>query len=224
MISVELVECLAEDRMVVNAARVLEKKWIKYSRLNMADVNLIKMMMKERHGTPFEHNYFQFRVSIPIFAQRDWFKHRIGSSFNEISTRWMDMGSQPVYAPDYLREQTKGTKRHEYSFQPWSRTWISEAWNARRLRRAQEKALKKYGRLVKSGVAMEQAMAVLPMGLYTTFIWSCNARSLMHFLSLRSDEHARLELQVAAKHIERAFQARMPVTWAAWDEHGRVAP
>lgn len=226
-VQVELVECMAEDRMVVNAARVLADKWRPIgwtSELDSSDKRLIEMMMKERHGTPFEHNYFQFRVTVPIFVQRDWFKHRIGSSFNEISTRWQDMSEQPVYAPVELRQQKEGTKRFEYQYTPWDKQPFWHWWFKRRLRKSQERSLRQYHQLMTQGVAMEQAMAVLPMGMDTTFIWSCNARSLMHFLSLRTDKHARAELRHAAGQVESYFRDAMPVTWQSWMDNGRVAP
>jgi thymidylate synthase (FAD) len=208
--------------LVVNSARVLKGKWRhSSSQWRDEDSRLIDFMMRGRHGTPFEHNYFQFRVTVPIFAQRDWMRHRVGHSFNEISTRWQEMGDLGVYSPPLMREQLG--KAHLYQFQDLSPGWKNSIrrW---RLIRAQNKALKTYRRMLKDGFAREQAMAVLPMGVFTQFVWSCNARSIMHFLSLRTEPTARKEIREVAAAVEHSFATWMPETHAAWVRHGRVAP
>lgn len=229
----ELVHSLAHDQMVANAARVTKSKYrhFKFAVLKLLadDERLIKYMMTKRHGTPFEHNYFQFRISVPIFAQRDWMRHRVGHSFNEISTRWQEMDAMGVYEPDCLRVQIG--KAHEYLYEDFNRDGVASTteklhhwWRKRYLIRAQRAGHKRYRRMLKRGYAREQAMAALPMGTYTEFIWSCNARSLMHFLGLRAQPNARKEIRIVCERLEAIFQAQMPVTYAAWVENGRVAP
>jgi thymidylate synthase (FAD) len=226
--SAELVHVLAHDQMVANAARVIKGKWKSWLLFGNDDARLIKYMMRERHGTPFEHNYFQFRIQVPIFAQRDWMRHRVGHSFNEISTRWQDMSETGVYEPDCLRIQIG--KAHEYLYENFDPTiasvdeklrhWFNRRW----LIRQQNRAIARYKRAVKRGIAKEQAMSLLPMGTYTEFIWSCNARSLMHFLSLRHKPNARAEIRAICAQLENAFAAEMPTTYAAWVDNGRTAP
>jgi thymidylate synthase (FAD) len=192
------------------------------------DERLIRYMMKHRHGTPFEHNYFQFRISVPIFCQRDWMRHRVGHSFNEISTRWQEMDALGVYEPIVLREQVG--KAHEYQhvdFDVEASSFFGRLRHQLRRRyliRAQREGLKRYRKMLDAGYAREQAMAALPMGTYTEFVWSCNARSLMHFLGLRRQANVRKEIRQVCDQLERHFQATMPVTYAAWVENGYVAP
>jgi thymidylate synthase (FAD) len=230
--SVELVHSLAHDQLVANSARVIGEKSKPINApgvpLDNDDVRLINYMMANRHGTPFEHNYFQFRVRVPIFAQRDWMRHRVGHSFNEISTRWQDMSETGIYEPEAMRTQVG--KAHEYLYEDFDALhasvdekighWCRRKW----LVLTQRRAIRTYKRMIKRGYAREQAMAVLPMGTYTEFIWSCNARSLMHFLGLRNKPNARREIQEVCAALEEHFSARMPVTYNAWVKNGRVAP
>jgi thymidylate synthase (FAD) len=228
----ELVTHHAHDQMVANAARVTKSKHRHFRwnvlRLLADDERLIKYMIKHRHGTPFEHNYFQFRISVPIFAQRDWMRHRVGHSFNEISTRWQEMDALGVYEPDCLRFQVG--KPHEYEYVDVSEegaSWHYRLWHHYRLWyliRAQRQGVKRYRKMLDRGYAREQAMAALPMGTYTEFVWSCNARSLMHFLGLRRQPNVRKEIRQVCEQLESHFQAAMPVTYAAWVENGYVAP
>ena len=83
---------------------------------------------------------------------------------------------------------------------------------------------RRYQELLAAGVAKEVARSVLPVGLYTEFYWSVNARSLMNFLSLRNAPTAQLEIRVYAEAAERHFEHAMPVTHAAFVAQGRTAP
>jgi len=227
--SAELVQHLAHDQMVVNAAKVTRKKWKAWTLFDKDGTRLIKYMMKNRHGTPFEHNYFQFRIVVPIFAQRDWMRHRVGHSFNEISTRWQEMDVNGVYEPDCLRIQVG--KAHEYLYEEFDADKTASTseklhhWYRRRyLIRAQKAGLKRYRKMLDRGYAREQAMAALPMGTYTEFVWSCNARSLMHFLALRREKNVRKEIRLVCDQLEHYFRLAMPETHQAWVENGYVAP
>lgn len=226
--SAELVHSLAHDQMVVNAAKVTKKKFRAWALFDKDGTRLIKYMLKNKHGTPFEHNYFQFRIVVPIFAQRDWMRHRVGHSFNEISTRWQEMDANGVYEPDCLRVQIG--KAHEYIYEDFDAVNASvdekvRHWSRRRyLIRSQKAGLKRYRKMLDRGYAREQAMSALPMGTYTEFVWSCNARSLMHFLALRRAPNVRKEIRVVCEQLEKEFRLAMPQTHAAWVEAGYAAP
>jgi thymidylate synthase (FAD) len=85
-------------------------------------------------------------------------------------------------------------------------------------------AFRTYNYLLAKGVAKELARTILPVGAYTEFYATCNARSLMHFVALRNDTNAQYEIRVAAEAVENIFGTIMPVTHAAFIENGRVAP
>ena len=87
-----------------------------------------------------------------------------------------------------------------------------------------EHAFATYERLVEAGVARELARSVLPVGAYTQFYWTLNARALMNFVSLRNSTFAQLEIRRYAEAVETFLAEKMPVTHAAFVANDRVAP
>jgi thymidylate synthase (FAD) len=215
---VRLDAAMADDLSVVNGARVSFARH--KAEMDDSDVGLIKFLMRDRHGTPFEHNAFRFHIRAPIFVAREWFRHRIGS-FNEFSMRYA-RATDEFYVPAPEDVRTQVGKPGAYSFDPVSDD-VAET-TREELRQVYEAAYAAYERLVELGVARELARAALPVGAYTEFYWTINARALMNFLSLRNAETAQREIRRYGEACERFFAERMPVTYEAFVAAGRVAP
>jgi thymidylate synthase (FAD) len=215
---VRLDAAMASDLSVVNAARVSFAR--RREELDDADRSLIAFLMRDRHGTPFEHNAFRFHVRCPIFVAREWFRHR-WSSFNEFSMRYAK-ATDEFYLPEPQDVRTQVGKPGAYSFEQVPPELAEHA--RRELSKVYQLAHSTYTRLVEAGVARELARAVLPVGSYTEFYWTVNARSLMNFLALRTAETAQREIQRYAEALELFFEGEMPVTHAAFVAAGRVAP
>jgi thymidylate synthase (FAD) len=215
---VRLDEAMADDLSVVNGARVSFAKH--KTELDDSDAGLIRFLMRERHGTPFEHNAFRFHIRAPIFVAREWFRHRVGS-FNEFSMRYA-RATDDFYlpAPEDVRSQVG--KPGAYSFEPVTED-VAET-TREELQQVYEAAYAAYERLVELGVARELARAALPVGAYTEFYWTVNARALMNFLSLRNSETAQREIRRYAEACERFLAERMPITYEAFVAAGRLAP
>ena len=215
---VRLDGALADDLSVVNAARV--SFGVRRDELDDRDAGLIRFLIRERHGTPFEHNAFRFHVRCPIFVAREWFRHRIGS-FNELSARYTQLPAA-FYVPAAEDVRTQVGKPGAYSFDPVE---AETAETARaRMRDAYDAAYAAYAALLDAGVAKEVARAVLPVGIYTEFYWTVNARSVMNFVSLRAAEAAQREIRCYADAVEELFATRMPITHAAFVQNDRTAP
>ena len=215
---VRLDDAMADDLSVVNAARVSFGR--RKEAMEESDVGLVRFLMRERHGTPFEHNAFRFHVRCPIFVAREWFRHRVGP-FNEFSMRYA-RATDDFYLPEPDDVRTQVGKPGSYSFEPVEPELAERTRDE--LRTVYEAAYAAYERLVEQGVARELARSVLPVGAYTEFFWTVNARALMNFLSLRSSEAAQREIRRYAGACETFFAERMPVTHAAFLANGRVAP
>jgi thymidylate synthase (FAD) len=215
---VRLDDAMADDLSVVNGARVSFAR--RSEEMDEADEGLIRFLMRERHGTPFEHNSFRFHVRAPIFVAREWFRHRVGS-FNEFSMRYA-RATDEFYVPAAEDVRTQVGKPGSYSFEPLSDE-IAET-TREKLQAVYETAYLAYEQLVELGVARELARAALPVGAFTEFYWTVNARSLMNFVSLRNSETAQREIQRYAQACERFLGQLMPVTHAAFVANGRVAP
>jgi thymidylate synthase (FAD) len=209
---------MAGDLSVVNGARVSFAR--RKDEMDDADAGLIRFLMRERHGTPFEHNAFRFHIRCPIFVAREWMRHRVGS-FNEFSLRYA-RASEDFYVPESEDVRTQVGKPGAYTFETVEPELADETRDA--LREVYEHAYTTYERLVEAGVAREVARSVLPVGAYTEFYWTVNARSLMNFVSLRASETAQREIRRYAEAVERFLEEHMPITHAAFVVNGRVAP
>jgi thymidylate synthase (FAD) len=215
---VRLDDAMASDLSVVNGARVSFARH--KQEIDDSDAGLIRFLMRERHGTPFEHNAFRFHIRCPIFVAREWFRHRVGS-FNEFSMRYA-RATEDFYVPDAQDVRTQVGKPGAYSFEPVADE-VAET-TRERLREIYEAAYAAYEELVELGVARELARAALPVGAYTEFYWTVNARSLMNFVSLRAAEMAQREIRRYAEAVETFFAERMPITHAAFVANDRTAP
>jgi thymidylate synthase (FAD) len=215
---VRLDGAMATDLSVVNAARVSFAR--RKEEMDDADEGLIRFLMRDRHGTPFEHNSFRFHVRTPIFVAREWFRHRIGS-FNEFSMRYA-RATDDFYVPEPGDVRSQAGKPGAYSFEPVDEELAERT--REELREAYEHAYAAYERLVEAGVARELARSVMPVGAYTEFFWTVNARALMNFVSLRAADTAQREIRRYAEAVEQFFAAEMPVTHAAFVAAKRIAP
>jgi thymidylate synthase (FAD) len=215
---VRLDDAMADDLSVVNSARVSFGR--RKTEMDESDHGLIRFLMRDRHGTPFEHNSFRFHIRCPIFVAREWMRHRVGS-FNEFSMRYA-RATDDFYVPELEDVRSQVGKPGAYSFEPVADE-IAET-TREELQAVYDTAYATYERLVEQGVARELARSVLPVGAYTEFFWTVNARALMNFVSLRNAETAQREIRRYAEAVERFLADKMPVTHAAFLASGRVAP
>ncbi|MFE1842073.1 FAD-dependent thymidylate synthase [Streptomyces sp. NPDC059515] len=217
----------AMDYDVVQAARV-STLGVEAAGSSGSTEGLINYLMRDRHGSPFEHNSMTFLVEAPMFVAREWMRHRVGWSYNEESARYREL--KPVfYVPAEDRKLQQVGKPGAYRFE--SGTPLQ--YNVMRdvIRESYRHAWNAYQVMLRSGIAREVARSALPVGTYTSFFATCNARSLMHFLSLRTTSEAarfpsfpQREIEMAAEQMEEHFARHMPLTYAAYVKNGRVAP
>jgi thymidylate synthase (FAD) len=215
---VRLDDVMADDLSVVNAARVSFAR--RREEMDEADAGLVRFLLRERHGTPFEHNAFRFHIRCPIFVAREWFRHRIGS-FNEFSMRYAK-ATEDFYVPAPEDVRTQVGKPGAYSFEAVTDELAERT--REELQAVYDQAYAAYERLTEAGVARELARAVIPVGAYTEFYWTVNARALMNFVSLRNSETAQREIRSYAEACEAFLASHMPVTYEAFVAAGRQAP
>jgi thymidylate synthase (FAD) len=145
----------------------------------------------------------------------------VHNSFNEFSLRYAK-ATEDFYVPEPEDVRSQVGKPGAYTFESLDPKLAEETRDA--LREVYEHAYATYERLVAAGVAREVARSVLPVGAYTEFYWTVNARSLMNFVSLRAAETAQREIRRYAEAVERFLEQHMPITYAAFVAAGRVAP
>ncbi len=231
--TVELVRAAASDADVLFAARVstqgeqtLEAATAG-AEATPRDRGLINYLMRDRHGSPFEHNSLTFYVQAPIFVFREFMRHRI-ASYNEESGRYREL--RPVfYVPGPGRNLVQVGKPGAYEFLPGTREQHEVVGETTRA--ASVFAFESYQRMLAAGVAREVARIVLPLNIYSSMYVTMNARALMNFLSLRTKVEGthfpsfpQREIEMCAEQMEAFWSELMPLTHAAFNANGRVAP
>ena len=229
-VTVELVKASAKDSDVIWAARVSTKGESSLDDVDSdpsAAQGLINYLMRDRHGTPFEHTSLTYFVSAPIFVFREFMRHRI-ASYNEESGRYREL--RPVfYVPGPERRLVQQGKPGAYDFvegTPEQYDVVVEETKAACLA-----AYAAYQQMLDAGVAREVARIVLPVGTYSSMYVTMNARALMNFLSLRTkhpESHfpsfPQREIEMVADLMEEEWAKIMPLTHASFVGNGRVAP
>lgn len=229
-VTVELVKASANDADVIWAARVStagEKSLAEIDGDPARSAGLINYLARERHGSPFEHTSMTFFISAPIFVFREFMRHRI-ASYNEESGRYREL--LPVfYIPNKERKLVQIGKTGAYEFIDGTDEQYEVLVAA--MKESYVKSYEGYRKMLEVGIAREVARAVLPVGLYSSMYVTMNARALMNFLSLRTaregshfPSYPQREIEMVAEKMEEHFARLMPLTYAAFEKSGRVAP
>ena len=235
-VDVKLIQSMGGDHMVVAAAKVstngeacLEFATSEASEDNFA---LINYLMKHRHGTPFEHSAATFFVHAPIFVWREWHRHRIGFSYNEESGRYKQL-DPCFYLPDRERPMMKvdlwKPGRPKFTRCEDDSVFQTLVGN---LTTSYGLAYRTYEANLALGIDPGLARDCLPVGIYSGCWVTCNPRSLMAFISLRTHEPEKAkqvsyplwEIELAARACEQCLADGWPLTYRAFCDNGRVAP
>jgi len=214
---VELLEVFGTDLTVVNAARVSFGK--QSTEMVDRDKKLIKYLATHNHNSPFFHPIARFRMKMPIFVAREWFRHTVGFARNEVSRRYVDDPPE-CYIPseDNIRERDsnkkQGSKDDAIKDARLARSLIIEETN---------KAMYAYKALLDLNVAPEVARIILPQSMYTEFIETASIAAYARLCSLRLDPHAQKEIREYAAGVSKLLEEKFPVSWAALQPHASAS-
>lgn len=215
---VELVNHMGGDLAVVQSA---QSSFAKFSEgYGDREAKILRSLMRERHGVPFEHVSLTFRLKMPIFVARQLVKHRT-SSWSEQSARYSKFEVE-YYLPEAADVRTQIGKPMEYKFETSEIGRADEFLD--RLSEWAQQGVQNYEWAMQHGIAREQARMFLPVNTYSTITWTMNVRSLLNILSLRNDNHAQGETREYAKAMEELAERVIPDTIAAFNEFGRQVP
>jgi thymidylate synthase (FAD) len=213
---IEVVQQSGTDHMIAAAARVSYGNDIGLEDA-AKDERLIRRLMRDGHGSPFEHNLITFRVVAPLFVVQEMLRHRIGVSFNQISMRYVDQTDDAkflgFYTPQHFRVQSETNKQASDGVLDFDQAMARGMYETT-CRISHEI----YRELIEKGVPREQARGVLPHCTYTALYITMNARSLMHFLELRLSPNAQWEIRQYADAMLAAFYRWLPMTAKAWED------
>jgi len=206
---VELLETFGNDLTVVNAARVSFAK--ESHEFSEQDGKLVRYLAKHHHITPFFHPQLRFRIKMPIFVAREWFRHQIGFARNEVSRRYVDSPPE-CYVPkkEDLRERDSNKKQGSKDTAVPNAEYAYEVIND-----ATHAAMDAYRNLLNNGVAPEVARMVLPQSMYTEFIETGSLAAYARLCSLRLDPTAQKEIRDYATAVSTLLEKAFPVSWPA---------
>jgi thymidylate synthase (FAD) len=229
--SVKLLDSMGDDTVVCDTARVAPYLGSRADRkgggLTKSDRGLLNMLMRDRHGTPWESVVFRFFIDAPVFVAREAHRHRI-ASINETSARYREL--EPVfYLPRGDRPMVQTGKPGAYVFGPGRDQQYHRARNL--IMENSTESYQRYREMLDAGIAREVARMVLPVNIYTSWILTINLRSLMNFLSLRRVTGATTvptfplkEIEMVAELMEQQARRIVPVALELFDDYGRTAP
>lgn len=205
---VEYVSHMGDDLTVVNAARVSFNK--ESVELSNRDEKLISYLADHAHWTPFAHPQITMRIKSPIFVRGQLGKHQVGFVMNEVSRRYVKDDPE-FYIPKWRAAPTDGAKQGSSDF-------ITNG-NEQLLTVAFENhcklALNEYNLLLATGVAPEQARAVLPQSTYTEWWWTGSLAAWARVYTQRIDSHSQWETQQYAEAINKIVSPLFPISWKA---------
>ena len=207
--NVEILCSMGNDLMVVNAARV---SFAKESReFKEQDGKLIQYLATHGHVSPFFHPQIQFRIHMPIFVAREWYRHQIGFSRNEVSRRYVS-DKPECWIPDEAEFRARDPNAKQGSSDK-----IVKDHRAASIMFEQcvNNALDTYEELLKMNVAPEIARCVLPQSMYTEFIETGSLAAYARLFKLRTSPDAQREIQKYAREIGAILEEKFPVSWKA---------
>ncbi|HOP08319.1 MAG TPA: FAD-dependent thymidylate synthase [candidate division Zixibacteria bacterium] len=210
---VRLIDYMGSDAAIVQAARVSYGAGTKKV---SQDRGLIRYLMRNRHTSPFEMVEFKFHVKLPIFVARQWIRHRT-ANVNELSGRYSVM-KEEFYIPNeaHIGSQAKDNKQgRTFDEVPAGLKARFVDW----LNQTQGSNYARYHELVEDGLARELARINLPLSLYTEWYWKIDLHNLFHFLRLRLDKHAQLEIRLYAEVMTKMVKAVCPLAYEAFEDY-----
>ena len=209
---VRLVDCMGGDDAIVQAARV---SYGKGTSKVAQDRGVIRYLMRHRHTTPFEMVEFKFHCKMPIFVARQWVRHRT-ANINEYSLRYSEARDE-FYYPDPKHIEFQSALNMQGRMGEVSDDLKQKVQDY--FKEISERSFEIYSELNNAGVARELARAILPVNLYTEWYWKNDLHNLLHFIGLRSDDHAQYEIRVFSDAMAKSVKAAAPFAWEAYQDY-----
>lgn len=255
-ITVTPLHVLGDDQFVIGAMKVLGE----VPSPDKSDRGRIRYLMEHRHGTPFEHNCVICCVHAPIFVWREWHRHRIGFSYNEESARYSQLKpcffiphrDRPMAKiaeawkpgrPKFLTldEEAEGKVRAEpyhvdksdEQVKALAKIWADRKYSeiTEEMRQGYEDEYARYERQLARSLDPGLARDNLPVGIYSSCWVTCNLRSALAFLSLRTHDPAAkfvsyplFEIERGARQLEEVVKTNFPICHEAFCDFGRIGP
>jgi thymidylate synthase (FAD) len=205
---VEILESFGNDLTVVNAARVSFAKEV--TEFTDKDQKLINYLVNHNHISPFFHPQIRFRLKMPIFVAREWFRHTVGFARNEVSRRYVD-DEPEIFIPSELRARDSNKKQGSKDTSVENNEQMVE-----KIKEFSKQSLGLYNELLDSKVAPEVARGILPQNMYTEFIETASLYAYMRLCALRLDPQAQKEIREYATVVSKLLETQFPASMKAF--------
>jgi thymidylate synthase (FAD) len=214
---VQLVDFMGNSLSIVNDARqsfdARSEEW------TSRDEKLLNYLAREKHTSPFRGVIFKWHVKAPLFIARQWWKHTVASTYvddqlgwNEKSFRYCSAEEAEFYIPNEFMKQSESNR--QASDGPLDSN--AQAMALGQYTQALEACKQAYEGLLLTGVSKEQARAILPSALFTSFTWTCSLQALLHFISLRMGHGAQGETAAYAQALNALGRPVAPEAFDAF--------
>lgn len=215
--SLELIDFMGGDLAIVNDARTsFDRESLE---LDGRDIKLLNYLIKHKHYSTLRSTVFKFKVVAPLFICRQWYKHAVASSYTEMQSSWNEKSlrytdlsdNAEFYIPLKLRQQSQDNRQAsiEANLPDFCIAQYELACTF---------AYETYKELINEGVCREQARAVLPAALYTTFVWTVSLQALMNFIELRRAAGAQYEIAAYTKVLACIVETKAPHAYRAFTD------
>ncbi len=208
-----LVDVMGDDRAVVQAARVSYGEGTQHV---SDDRTLIRYLLRHQHTTPLEMAEVKLLLRVPMDTWRQWIRHRT-ASVNEYSTRYSIAvdACQSTAVGAWRKQATSNRQGSQGLFDELAGGELTAEET-----QLQQHAREVYQKRLQRGVAREQARKDLPLSTYTEAYWKIDLHNLLHFLHLRMDVHAQLEIRSYARAIgQEIIKPLFPTVWEAFVDY-----
>ena len=157
------------------------------------------------HGSVLEHAVWNFLITgVSRSFTHELVRHRAGFGYSQLSQRYVDESTADFIEPDCIAGDPALHK-----------TWLDAVESAHAAYRVLVEGLNaKFAdvadKTLRRKMARQAARSVLPNATETKIFVTANARAIRHFIEMRANEHAEIEIRKVAIQILRLMQRESP--------------
>ncbi len=210
---VTLVDYMGTDMSILNAARVSTGKDEK-SRSEAENRGLVNYLLRHRHTTPFEMAELLWEMRLPLFVYRQGGRHR---TFERVIFDAEDSHKIEFYSPK-LEDIAKQSRQNHQGREEAVHEQIAVDF-LKKLEENELQAMDLHSRLCNIPVPENVAKRHLPVDKFITYAFKSDLHNIMHYLGLRLDAHAQLEIREPSEAMVRSVKAVAPWSYDAFERY-----
>ncbi len=171
-------------------------------------------ILEVAHGSVLEHAVWNFIFTgVSRSFSHELIRHRAGWGYSQLSQRYVDESVAEYVQPDCIAADPE-----------LHRLWLDAvAHSHQAYMKLTERLLESFkdepDRTLRRKLARQAARSVLPNATETKIFVTANARALRHFIELRANRHAEVEIRKVAVQVLRLMQEEAPHVFGDYELH-----